>query len=144
MASRRMSPVGAARRRSYRRLLLLASAVVLIAMHGTAMSGAKPDAAALVIAGPGDEVALSFDAAAAGTPPPGWERTYLLQADGFSKEMDLHSVSPDAVGPLPFRAMRQYPPAPGEATPHDTAEGTAASRSVVRAIPRLESLLVPD
>ncbi len=97
-----------------------------------------------VIAGPGDEVALSFDAAAAGTPPPGWERTYLLQADGFSKEMDLHSVSPDAVGPLPFRAMRQYPPAPGEATPHDAAEGPASSRSVVRAIPRLESLLVPD
>ncbi|HEY3044276.1 MAG TPA: CRTAC1 family protein, partial [Vicinamibacterales bacterium] len=37
------------------------------------------------IAKPGDEIALSFDAAAAGPLPDGWTRTFLLMADGFSK-----------------------------------------------------------
>src|SRR5206468_10058512 len=59
-----------------------------------------------VIAGPGDEIALSFDAASVGPPPPsGWTRTFLLFADGYSKEMDINSASPDEVGPLPFHTM---------------------------------------
>ena len=36
-------------------------------------------------------------------------RTFLLFADGFSKEMDLNSASPDAVEPMPFHGMSQYP-----------------------------------
>ena len=32
----------------------------------------------------------------------GWTRTFLLYADGFSKEMDINSASPDDVAPLPF------------------------------------------
>ena len=36
--------------------------------------------------------------------PAGWTRTFLLDADGFSKEMDINSASPDAVAPLPFHA----------------------------------------
>jgi hypothetical protein len=67
-----------------------------------------------VIAAPGDEIALSFDAAQAGpTPPTGWTRTFLLFADGYSKEMDINSASPDEVAPLPFHGMTRYPyPAP--------------------------------
>jgi hypothetical protein len=67
-----------------------------------------------VIAAPGDEIALSFDAGHAGpTPPTGWTRTFLLFADGYSKEMDINSASPDEVAPLPFHGMTRYPyPAP--------------------------------
>ena len=54
-----------------------------------------------VIAKPGDEIALDFDAAPRPLPD-GWTRTFLLLADGFSKEMDINSASPDTVEPLPF------------------------------------------
>jgi lipoprotein NlpI len=74
-----------------------------------------------VVAGPGDEIALSFDAAKAGPPPPpGWTRTFLLFADGFSKEMDINSASPDEVAPLPFHGMTRYPYGAPERYP-DTA-----------------------
>jgi tetratricopeptide (TPR) repeat protein len=62
-----------------------------------------------VVARPGDELVLSFDAARLPPLPAGWKRTYLLYADGFSKEMDIHSASPDWVAPLPFHGMKQYP-----------------------------------
>ncbi|HYO92112.1 MAG TPA: hypothetical protein VEQ40_10765, partial [Pyrinomonadaceae bacterium] len=38
-----------------------------------------------------------------------WTRTFLLYADGYSKEMDINSATPDAVGPLPFHGMTRYP-----------------------------------
>ncbi len=61
------------------------------------------------IAAPGDEVALAFDAASLPPVAPGFTRTFLLYADGFSKEMNIRSATPDAVSPLPFHAMRRYP-----------------------------------
>ena len=82
-----------------------------------------------VIAAPGDEIALSFDAAHAGpTPPTGWTRTFLLFADGYSKEMDINSASPDEVAPLPFHGMTRYP--------YTAAEG----RSRTHAYRRYEAL----
>jgi len=62
-----------------------------------------------VIAAPGDELAVSFDAAALPAIPDGWTRTFLFYADGFSKEMNLHSASPDRLEPLPFHRMTRYP-----------------------------------
>ncbi len=62
-----------------------------------------------VIARPGDEVALQFPATALAPLPDGWTRTYLLRADGFSKEMDPNSGSPYTVEPLPFHRMTRYP-----------------------------------
>jgi hypothetical protein len=62
-----------------------------------------------VISKPGDEIALSFDAARLPALPSGWTRTFLLRADGFSKEMDINSASPDRVEPLPFHRMTRYP-----------------------------------
>ena len=62
-----------------------------------------------VISRPGDELALSFTAAKLPPLPKGWTRTFLLYADGFSKEMDINSASPDQVGPLPFHGMSKYP-----------------------------------
>jgi hypothetical protein len=62
-----------------------------------------------VVSRAGDEISLSFDAAALPALPAGWTRTFLLYADGFSKEMNIHSASPDEVAPLPFHGMRRYP-----------------------------------
>jgi len=61
-----------------------------------------------VISKPGDELVLSFAAEKVALPK-GWTRTFLLYADGFSKEMDINSASPDQVGPLPFHGMSKYP-----------------------------------
>src|ERR1043165_8196428 len=62
-----------------------------------------------VISRPGDELVLSFAANKLPALPKGWTRTFLLYADGFSKEMDINSASPDQVGPLPFHGMTKYP-----------------------------------
>jgi len=62
-----------------------------------------------VVSRPGDEIILSFDAASLTPLPPGWTRTFLLYADGFSKEMDINSASPDQLAPLPFHGMSHYP-----------------------------------
>jgi len=62
-----------------------------------------------VISRPGDEVSLSFAADKLPPLPKGWKRTFLLYADGFSKEMDINSASPDQIGPLPFHGMSKYP-----------------------------------
>jgi Tfp pilus assembly protein PilF len=70
-----------------------------------------------VISRPGDEIALSFDATKLPPLPRGWKRTFLLYADGFSKEMDINSASPDQVAPLPFHAMKNYPYSEGESYP---------------------------
>jgi hypothetical protein len=74
-----------------------------------------------VIAKPGDEMSLSFDAAAERPLRAGWTRTFLLVADGFSKEMDINSASPDHVEPLPFHAMSAYPYGAGEKYPDSAA-----------------------
>jgi tetratricopeptide (TPR) repeat protein len=70
-----------------------------------------------VISRPGDEIAISFDATKLRPLARGWKRTFLLYADGYSKEMDINSGSPDAVGPLPFHAMTRYPYRQPEAYP---------------------------
>ena len=74
-----------------------------------------------VIAKPGDEISLSFDAASEPPLRAGWTRTFLLVADGFSKEMDINSASPDQVEPLPFHAMSAYPYGAGERYPDSPA-----------------------
>ena len=70
-----------------------------------------------VISRPGDEIVLSFDATKLPPLPSGWKRTFLLYADGFSKEMDINSASPDAVAPLPFHGMKSYPYAANQSYP---------------------------
>ena len=62
-----------------------------------------------VVSRPGDEISLSFDAKALPPLPAGWTRTFLLYADGFSKEMDINSASPDQLAPMPFHGMSRYP-----------------------------------
>ncbi len=74
-----------------------------------------------VISRPGDELSLSFDANALAPLARGWTRTFLLYADGYSKEMDINSASPEQVAPLPFRRMREYPYRWPEAYPRTPA-----------------------
>lgn len=60
-----------------------------------------------VIARSGDEFVLKFKELPA--PAKGKTYTFLLFADGYSKEADINSGSPDAVYPLPFKGMKKYP-----------------------------------
>jgi hypothetical protein len=69
-----------------------------------------------VVSRPGDEVALSFAAEALPPLRKGWTRTFFLMGDGFSKEMDINSASPDVVSPLPYHGMTAYP-YPAESAP---------------------------
>jgi hypothetical protein len=101
-----------------------------------------------VIAKSGDEIALTFDEARAGPLPDGWTRTFLLLADGFSKEMDINSASPDTVEPLPFHRMTRYPYAAPERYP-DTAEhqryrARYNTRVVPRTVPSLDGARARD
>lgn len=93
-----------------------------------------------VIARTGDEVALEFTAPTSPVPP-GYARTYLLMGDGYSKEMDINSASPDTVEPLPFHGMSGYPYAASEHYPEDAGhreyQEQFNTRHVGRSIPQL-------
>jgi hypothetical protein len=85
-----------------------------------------------VVSRPGDEIVLSFDASALPVLRPGTSRTFLLYVDGYSKEMDINSASPDSVEPLPFHGMRAYPYGPEEHYPHREAVEKFNTRVVTR------------
>jgi hypothetical protein len=72
-----------------------------------------------VIFGPGDEIALQFDSAAAPPVPPGWTRDFLIYTDAWLKDADLNTASGGTVAPLPFHAMSRYPYGANEAFPGD-------------------------
>ena len=95
-----------------------------------------------VVARPGDEVALSFDAAALPPLAPGERRTFLLYADGYSKEMDITSASPYTVGPLPFHGMSRYPYGANERHPVRDYEDRYNTRSHLALCPPV--LTAPD
>jgi Tfp pilus assembly protein PilF len=94
-----------------------------------------------VVSKPGDELALSFDASALAPLPAGWTRTFLLYADGFSKEMDINSASPHEVAPMPFHGMKRYPYGAPESYPADEAHQNYLerynTRVVVSTLPQL-------
>ena len=69
----------------------------------------------------GDELTLRFNASALPPVAQGKTRSFLLYADGFGKDMDLHSAHSLTVGPLPFHAMSSYPYPEGEGYPQDPA-----------------------
>jgi hypothetical protein len=97
---------------------------------------------AFVVSKPGDEVAVRFDAAALPAVPPGFSRTFLLHAIGYSKEMDINSASPDVVLPLPYHGMKEYPYAEADvpARVRETHAGAEEwnTRAVVRPIVPIE------
>ena len=89
-----------------------------------------------VVSQPGDEIAVSFDAAAAPPLRAGWRRTFLLHADGFSKEMNIRSATPDTLGPLPFHAMTTYPYGAGEHYPERSGLPCVPRRYNTRVVSR--------
>jgi len=98
-----------------------------------------------VISRPGDEISLSFDAGKLAPLPAGWIRTFLLYSDGFSKEMDINSASPDQVSPLPFHGMTKYPYADPETYPMTAARRSYIdkynTRLVTAEIPSIDTVL---
>ncbi|MBI4874375.1 MAG: ASPIC/UnbV domain-containing protein, partial [Acidobacteria bacterium] len=72
-----------------------------------------------VILGSGDELHLSFDAAALPPLPAGWARDFLLRVDGWSKDGDANTAHSGSVEPLPFHAMSGYPYRASEHYPDD-------------------------
>ena len=87
-----------------------------------------------VVSAPGDEIALAFDASKLPPLPADWTRTFLLYVDGFSKEMNLHSASPDRLEPLPFHAMSRYPYRAPESYPRTRAHDRYRAEYNTRAI----------
>ena len=87
-----------------------------------------------VVSRTGDEISLSFDASKLPPLPRGWTRTFLLYADGFSKEMDINSASPDRVWPLPFHGMTKYPYAAPEHYPLTPARRAYLERYNTRVV----------
>ncbi|MHC5100644.1 MAG: CRTAC1 family protein [Planctomycetota bacterium] len=62
-----------------------------------------------VIMAPGEEVTLRFSADSFGEIPNGYQRSFILKADSFCKDMDTCSADPLTVEPLPFHEMSNYP-----------------------------------
>jgi hypothetical protein len=89
-----------------------------------------------VVSRPGDELALSFEARGLPDLPKGRARTFLLHADGFSKEMDINSSSPDVAGPLPFHGMKTYPYPPEETPERLRRNAVIQSRYDTRTVGR--------
>ena len=73
------------------------------------------------LVGPGDELALHFDASGAAAAPAGMTRSFVLVSHAWCKDMDLYTAAARTLEPLPFRAMSKYPPPEGERYP-DTPE----------------------
>ena len=97
-----------------------------------------------VVSKTGDELVLSFDALP--ELPKNKKYTFLLFADGYSKEMDINSGSPDAVFPLPFKAMKKYPYAADERFPMNEEKRRIydeyTTRPVKGILPRIETSLL--
>jgi tetratricopeptide (TPR) repeat protein len=99
-----------------------------------------------VISRPGDAISVSFDANRLPPLPAGWKRTFLLYADGFSKEMDINSASPDQTAPLPFHGMTRYPYSWPEHYPMSEEQQAYMkkynTRIVISPVPRIETTIV--
>jgi hypothetical protein len=74
-----------------------------------------------VIFGPGDELALHFDAGGLPELPAGWTRDFVFYANGWVKDGDLNTRYSQTVAPLPFHGMSGYPYPASEQYP-DTEE----------------------
>ncbi|HEV8241525.1 MAG TPA: FG-GAP-like repeat-containing protein [Thermoanaerobaculia bacterium] len=95
---------------------------------------AAPDDRLAILAA-GDEVALTFDARALPPPRPGFRRTVFLESHGWDKDADRNTGDGAQMEPLPFRAMRAYPYAPGERYPDDAFHREYVERWLTRDVP---------
>ncbi|HUG91337.1 MAG TPA: CRTAC1 family protein [Planctomycetaceae bacterium] len=70
----------------------------------------------LVVLAPGDELTVRFRVPDE-PPPPGWKRDFFLYNVGWDKDANLNTITGQTVEPLPFRAMKRYPPGLDEMPP---------------------------
>lgn len=61
------------------------------------------------ICGPGDEITVRFDATKLPELPAGWQRSFVLRSWGYCKDNSPTTAAGGVVGPLPFKAMPNYP-----------------------------------
>jgi hypothetical protein len=66
-----------------------------------------PDDRSVILA-PGDEIAVTFDAAHLPPLREGWKRTLFLESHGWDKDADRNTYEGQHMEPLPFRAMKRY------------------------------------
>jgi len=81
-----------------------------------------------VIMGSGDELALRFSAS---TLPPladGMTRSFILVSRAWCKDLDLYTLEPRTLAPLPFRGMGRYPYPPAEGYPDTPAHHAYLAR----------------
>jgi Tfp pilus assembly protein PilF len=62
-----------------------------------------------VLCGPGEEIVVRFDATRLPALPADWTRSFVLRTHGYCKDTSTTTVTGGTVGPLPFRAMPNYP-----------------------------------
>jgi Tfp pilus assembly protein PilF len=74
-----------------------------------------------VVMGPGDEVAVQFDAAKLPALPKGWTRSYVLRTWGYCKGAGPYTTTGGYVEPLPFHGMSNFPYGSNEHYPQDAA-----------------------
>jgi hypothetical protein len=69
----------------------------------------------------GEEIRMRF--AVKDFPPlkKGWVRTFLLETEGWCKDMDPYTAEGATVEPLPWRGMKHWPPKEGETIPETEA-----------------------
>lgn len=87
--------------------------------HGNVTSLLQQVDDCFVVFGPGDDLAVRFDARCLPPLSPGWKRSFVLRTHGYCKDTGPFTATGATVEPLPFRAMRGYPPGPGEHYPDD-------------------------
>lgn len=107
----------------------------------TALLKSKEDM--YVIMRNGDEIQIDFAASSLPSLPAGWRRSFFFYADGFGKDMDIHSGSPDTVTPLPFHDMSRYPYDTTERYPDDDAHRKYQREYNTRRVPAMMSQLHP-
>ncbi len=95
-----------------------------------------------VIFGPGDVLTVKFEAQALPPLPAGWKRSFVLRTWGYCKDASLFTAAGGTIEPLPFAAMRNYPPGPNEKYPSDTLHRDYLQRFNTRSS-RMEPELIP-
>lgn len=76
------------------------------------------------LVGPGDEIAIQFNASSLPSLKTGMDRSFVLIAHSWCKDMDLYTAAPQTLEPLPFRGMSRYPYPNSEQYPTSTAHRT--------------------
>ncbi|WP_417850359.1 FG-GAP-like repeat-containing protein [Thalassoglobus sp.] len=71
----------------------------------------------LLVIGAGDEMIMEFDLPEEPLRP-GWKRDFILHNVGWDKDANLHTVTGETVGPLPFVGMESYPYDHVQLAPH--------------------------